>query len=67
MRRKAARRDVTKWASYSCRRDNPEEYAEIIAGEFRHGLRVGVNKGTTGMPVGLFSIIFGLLMPKQYD
>ena len=39
---KAARRDVTKWASYSR--------------EFRHGLRVGVNKGTTGMPAGLFSI-----------
>jgi len=44
------------WASYFCRRDNPDEYAEIIAREFRHGLRVGVNKGTTGMPGGLFSI-----------
>jgi len=28
-----------------------------IAREFRHGLRVGVNKGTTGMPVGLFSML----------
>jgi len=46
---------VTKWANYSCRRDNPDEYAEIIAREFRHGLRVGVNTGTTGMLVG-FSI-----------
>ena len=40
-----ARRDVTKWACYSCRRDNP---ALACKG--------GVNKGTTGMPVGLFSI-----------
>jgi len=32
--------------------DNPEEYAEIIVREFRHSLRVGVNKGTTGLPWG---------------
>jgi hypothetical protein len=48
---KAARRDVTKWTSYSCPRDNP-----TLA---RKG---GVNKGTTGMPAGLFSILIFLFL-----
>lgn len=30
------------------RRDNPDEYAGILLRQFRHDLRVGVNKGTTG-------------------
>ena len=51
---KTARRDVTKWAcsTHNVWRDNPDEYAEIIAREFRHGLRIGVHTGTRGMPVG---------------
>jgi hypothetical protein len=53
---KVARRDVTKWASHSCWRDNPAKCAKIIVREFWHILRGGVNKGTKGMSPALFSI-----------
>jgi hypothetical protein len=49
--RSIASADVTKWASAEVSADNPDEYAEIITRKFRHGLRIGVNTGITGLPV----------------
>ena len=54
-KKELTRRDVTGWASYSCRRDNPDSNKKMWD-KFSQCFAVGVNKGTMGMPVGLFSI-----------